>query len=141
MDFTPVDHLSQAVIRLSLRKDARGRAFNFLSSRPVAWDSIVTRLRALGFPVEEVPYDAWLERIGKEGQGNPLFPLLSLLEWIARRARGWPFHLPRLDCGNTRTALAEAGLTMRPAEEFLETTFSYFLKSSFLAGSPAALRR
>jgi thioester reductase-like protein len=59
VDMTPVDYVAQAVVGLAQRPEAVGKTFHLINPQPVPVRDVYRAIRATGFPLEEVPTDAW----------------------------------------------------------------------------------
>ncbi len=127
-DLVPVDFVAEAIAALGERAKVDGSIFHVTSGAPVPFARIVEVARRRGYHVDWLGYDAWLERLEGEGEGNALGPLTP---WI-RQAR--PFVDVRYDRSELTRALAE-GAVRCPAidDALLERYFDAFVRAEFLA--------
>lgn len=127
-DLVPVDFVAEAIVALGERAKVDGSIFHVTSGAPVPFARIVEVARRRGYHVDWLGYDAWLERLEGEGEGNALGPLTP---WI-RQAR--PFVDVRYDRSELTRALAE-GAVRCPAidDALLERYFDAFVRAEFLA--------
>ncbi|CAM5534925.1 NAD-dependent epimerase/dehydratase family protein OS=Streptomyces rimosus subsp. rimosus(strain ATCC / DSM 40260 / JCM 4667 / NRRL 2234) OX=1265868 GN=SRIM_036490 PE=4 SV=1 [Streptomyces rimosus subsp. rimosus] len=58
LDFVPVDHLAAAVVHLATHEPADGRAYHLTNPRPARLADVLARMRAAGYRMRELPYDA-----------------------------------------------------------------------------------
>lgn len=79
LDLTPVDFVSEAIVRIALSHDTIPEVFNLSNPYPVPWSRLTTWLQRSGYLLHVVPEPVWREqhlcRIDRE---NALFPLLPL---------------------------------------------------------------
>ncbi|MFD3485980.1 amino acid adenylation domain-containing protein [Streptomyces sp. NPDC058665] len=129
-DLVPVDYVSAAVVALSRQPRSAGRTFHLAGERPLRMDTAVTRLRALGHAVEDVPPADWLAATEAD-PGNAAFPLLAAM---AAETRGGGSEGSALfDARDTRRALAGTGIVCRDIDEELFRTYvDYFTRTGFL---------
>lgn len=91
MDMTPVNYAAKSIVYLSRQQESLGKVFHLLNPVPVTWSSIMNFLIELGYPLEKLPFNAWVDAIEKYGDraDNPLLPLLPFLHLdIAARMFG-----------------------------------------------------
>jgi thioester reductase-like protein len=121
-DLTPVDYVSAALVRLSLRPEAVGERFHLVNPNPRPLGEIVELLAELGYPMRRVSYPAWrdaLEEARRRDQDNVLVPLLDLFsDELPRRAR-----LARFDCRSTLAALEGSDVVCPPVGRTLLGTY------------------
>jgi thioester reductase-like protein len=81
MDMTPVDYVARAIVYLTRQPDSLGKVFHLLNPRAITWGSIMDDVRNLGFPLEKLPFGAWVDAIDlyADPATNPLHPLLPFL--------------------------------------------------------------
>ena len=79
IETTPVDFISEAIIRFSLDAQARGLVVNLCNPHPVTWPQIIEWVNKLGYSVRMMPIHTWQEQLPKTiDEGNALLPWLSL---------------------------------------------------------------
>jgi phthiocerol/phenolphthiocerol synthesis type-I polyketide synthase E len=134
------DYVAGAIVALSLRDGEIGRTFHPIEPDPLPWNRIFDHLRAFGYPVRSIPYDAWRDALtarveeGVEG-GNVLEPLLGVLSDTADRP------MPRIGCGNVLRGLAGSRVA-RPGLDaaVFATLLRWFVRSGLLPPVPAGGR-
>jgi thioester reductase-like protein len=130
----PVDFVARAIVGLSTSAPAGG-TFHLVSPNGARWGEVCDWLRALGYPLRQVPYAEWSERLVQEARATPdgaLLPLVPFVsEGLLRSAR-----LPRFDTRDTDAALARLGLAC-PAlgPELLATTLEFLVRNGHLPAS------
>ena len=135
-DAAPVDYVTGAVVALSSQPDHRGKSFHLFNPRPVPWRDVFAFARALGYPLRELPWAAWLDELRQalraastDNALAPFWPLLvaesagqgsqSLVEW-------------RFDDRNAREGLAGTSVVCPPAGDLLDVYFTFLIESGFL---------
>ena len=79
IETTPVDFISEAIIRFSLDTQTRGVVVNLCNPHPVTWPQIIEWVNLLGYSVRMMPIRMWQEQLPKTAdEGNALLPWLSL---------------------------------------------------------------
>jgi thioester reductase-like protein len=137
MNMVPVDHVSRAIVRLSLQEGSLGKRFHLANSHPVKVDDLVAWIEAFGYPIERVPYDRWradLLNPTKGLQQDALYSMAPLLSMSA--AEDGPTlvgKVPGFDCRNTTEALSGTGISCpRVDGELMESYLTYLVKTGFL---------
>ena len=59
VDMTPVDYVAQAIVGLAQRPESMGRTYHLVNPRAVHVRDVYGAIRACGYDLEEVPFDAW----------------------------------------------------------------------------------
>jgi thioester reductase-like protein len=77
LDCCPVDHVADAVVRLSRIPAPRPRVFHLVNGQARHWRAYVLWLNLAGYPVRLIPYRRWLARFEVESKApdHPLHPL------------------------------------------------------------------
>ncbi|HEX3529756.1 MAG TPA: thioester reductase domain-containing protein [Thermoanaerobaculia bacterium] len=134
-DPAPVDFVSRAVVALAKRRESRGKAFHLFNPRPVPWADVFAYARALGYPLRELPVDAWLRELlaaVRGGAENALAPFWPLLAAGNAESPGALDSRLRFDGRNTGEELAGGSVVCPPVEALLETWFAHLIGSGFL---------
>jgi thioester reductase-like protein len=138
----PVDYVSKAVVHLARQETSLGKVFHLANSRPVTWKELATWIDALGYPVQQIPYDTWRARLLDFGRSQRnaayyLMPLFSLS--LSEDGSSLLRDIPQFDCQNTLAGLAGTSIVCPPIEgQVFETYFSYFMRCGFLDALPPA---
>ena len=134
-NLTPVDYVSKAIIHLSQQKESLGKAFHLLNPDSTPMNELFKLIPALGYPLEQVSYQKWIEQLIKESQldtDNVLKPLLPIYSQNTTESTE---SIPEPEFGLTNTHQGLAGTDIIcPAmqQTLLEIYFSYFIKSGYL---------
>lgn len=109
LDYTPVDRFAAAVTHIAARALPAGEVYHLTNPGKVNIPHLAERLRSHGYPVREISWDEWLDRLvhlAVEQPDHPMTPFAPL--FIDRCATG----------------------TMSVAEMYLETTFPTFTRDN-----------
>ncbi|MGH9436834.1 MAG: thioester reductase domain-containing protein [Terriglobia bacterium] len=63
IDLVPVDWVARALVTLLRDSRTLGRKFNFINPQPMRQQELYAALRALGYPLIEIAYPRWREKI------------------------------------------------------------------------------
>jgi thioester reductase-like protein len=142
LDCCPVDHVADAIVKLSRGGNHAMRVFHL--SNPVArhWREGVLWMNLYGYPIRLVPYRQWLAQlaIDSSAPAHPLHPLRSF--FLERPESAGGLTLPELyeegrksraRCDATRSALVEASLSCPPLNaRLLDRYFSSYTGRGYL---------
>ena len=127
MDMTPVDYVARAIVYLSQRQESLGKVFHLLNPQPITWSRIIDSAIELGYPMEKLPFDAWVEAIEEYGdpETNPLHPLLPFLhlDFAARMFGVSEAAYQALGTEGTQRALDGSGIDCAPVDRTLVSTY------------------
>ncbi|MEU0821704.1 thioester reductase domain-containing protein [Streptomyces mirabilis] len=132
-DLVPVEYVSAAISVLSADPSATDRIYHLSSERRLSFAWIVTRLRDLGYRLDDVPLESWHRHIEQDA-GNAAFPLLDLLpqKGLTTSATTRPGS-PVFDSRTTRHALRTKGVTCAPIDASLFDRYvRSFVRDGFL---------
>ncbi|WP_217196719.1 amino acid adenylation domain-containing protein [Streptomyces buecherae] len=146
LDFVPVDHTAAVITRVITHEEPDGRVYHITNPRPALLDLAVQRLRAMGYPVRELPYDEWVASIDRLAAGNPEHPMAPYLPMFMEPAQDWGASVkqmycedtfPAFDRANVERALAGSGLRCPPVDDdLLDINLRYLRESGFLPQTP-----
>lgn len=138
LDMTPVDYMAQAIVHLSQQTNASGQVFHLSNPQQMHLRDLAHWIREFGYPLETLPYEAWHTRLTQAGVIDPNNALYPLIPFFAEQATQTTTAVLKFDDRNTRTGLANSGITCPPVNAaLLETYFTYLIRSQFL---PAPVR-
>jgi thioester reductase-like protein len=123
LEITPVDYVSEAIVRLSLRPQSIGRAFHLVNPQSISWLELAEQIRACGVALPQLPYAEWLRQLQealRDPAQNALYPLISISQAseLSTQAGSQPLEL-RFDTHNVRAGLAGTGLDYPALDEQL----------------------
>ena len=136
LEMTPVDFVAGAIVRLASEPRMLGGTYHLANPDPPPAREVFDRLEEIGYPLERVPYDEWLDAVNAVARGED-DPVGDVLRGAAPAAE-------ELVDGNTYDD-RNAGRDLRdgprrPAidAELLETYARYFVERG-LVEAPATL--
>ena len=142
VNLAPVDFVSRAIVQIALAAPPPSGAYHLVGDCVVPWSQLLAWLRAMGYPLVELPYSKWREQLLELAKPtkNALAPLMPL--FVAHSDTEWVL-LPPFDATRTTSALDGAGVTCPPVDEALFRRYvERFVQRGFLppaqdaAGAP-----
>ncbi|MFH8746786.1 amino acid adenylation domain-containing protein [Streptomyces rimosus] len=142
LDFVPVDHLAAAVVHLATHEPADGRTYHLTNPRPARLADMLARMRAAGYRIRELPYDAWVAELVRHVARHPSSPTTPFVSLCVDRSNKSDISVkemylddvfPRLGRANTERGLAGSGLRCPPTDAaLLDRYLAFFRSSGFL---------
>ncbi|MCX4688803.1 amino acid adenylation domain-containing protein [Kitasatospora purpeofusca] len=121
LDFVPADRFSRAICHIVTHAPANGEVYHLTSPTPAGLPELAERLRARGHPVDEVPYEQWVQGLVRFAAGHPTHPMTPFVPLFVDRVPGTELSIsemyfrptfPRFDRANTEHALAGSGVVL-----------------------------
>ncbi|MFE6747737.1 amino acid adenylation domain-containing protein [Kitasatospora purpeofusca] len=121
LDFVPADRFSRAICHIVTHAPAVGEVYHLTSPTPAGLPQLAERLRARGHPVDEVPYEQWVQGLVRFAAGHPTHPMTPFVPLFVDRVPGTGLSIsemyfrptfPRFDRANTEHALAGSGVVL-----------------------------
>ncbi|MEU7230693.1 amino acid adenylation domain-containing protein [Streptomyces chrestomyceticus] len=147
MDFVPVDHLAESLVHIATHRPADGRVYHLTNPRPAMLSDVLDRMRAAGFTLRTLPYDAWVAELVRHVAENPTSATAPFVSLCVDRSRTADMSVkemylkgtfPVLGRRNAEEALAGSGLHCPPVDSaLLDRYLEYFFTSGYLT-RPAA---
>ncbi|GAA2818375.1 hypothetical protein GCM10010505_49420 [Kitasatospora aburaviensis] len=128
LDFVPADRFSRAVAHIAAHAPAIGEVYHITSPRPAVLADLAERLRARGHPVDEVPYDAWVQDLVRFAARHPTHPMTPFVPLFVDRSPGTDLSIsemyfrptfPLFDRANTERALTGSGIALPAVDDAL----------------------
>ncbi|MET8977517.1 thioester reductase domain-containing protein [Streptomyces sp. NPDC004539] len=120
----PVDYVSGAVLGISRRAESVGGTFHLFNPGALDLGRCVGRLREAGYPLAELEWEAWCERV-RSDRDNALRPLLHAFEMMTSDTDGF---YPPIDTSETDAALAGSGVVRPPlTDELFDRYVGFFV--------------
>jgi amino acid adenylation domain-containing protein/thioester reductase-like protein len=148
LDFVPVDRTAAVIARIITHEKPDGRVYHETNPRPALLDLAVRRLRAMGYPVEDLPYDEWVASVDRLAAGDPEHPMAPYLPMFMEPAHDWGASVkqmycegtfPSFDRTNIERAIAGSGLEWPPVDDaMLDLYLGYLRETGFLPPPPDA---
>ncbi|WP_374223120.1 type I polyketide synthase [Streptomyces sp. FH025] len=130
----PVDYVSSAIVTLARQDGSAGRTFHLYNQDEVSLGELVDHLRSSGYPLAELPWADWLERV-KSDRDNAMIPLLDAFEMMTSDTAAF---YPPIDTTGTETALAGTGVDCPPLTKRLFATYvDFFVEAGYFPEAPA----
>jgi amino acid adenylation domain-containing protein/thioester reductase-like protein len=156
LDFVPADLCAAAIRHISLSavpaggSGPAGGTYHLGSPRPAGLDSLAGRLRAHGYGVRGVPFDAWVSELIRYAADHPSHPMTPFLPLFVDRDPGsgitpaemYLGHVfPRYGRSRTEQALAGSGIDFPPVDDhLLDRTIGRLIATGYLTAPPMAAR-
>ncbi len=132
---TPVDYLVDSLIHLSQRPASLGDTFHLSNGERYSTKQLFDWVKAYGYQVEEVSYEAWEKAMMESSQEVALMPMRLFLENAGGvKLSDWFSREPVVDSAYTRGVLATGGV-FPPSlnEQLMRTYLQHFIASGYLA--------
>ncbi|WP_372411463.1 amino acid adenylation domain-containing protein [Streptomyces luteireticuli] len=147
MDFVPVDHVAECVVRIATHEPADGRVYHLTNPRPGMLSDVLDRMRAAGFALRTMPYGQWVGELVRHVAEHPTSATAPFVSLCVDRSRAADMSVkemylkdtfPVLGRRNAEAALAGSGLDCPPVDAaLLDHYLEYFFTSGYLP-RPAA---
>ncbi|MFI6444087.1 amino acid adenylation domain-containing protein [Kitasatospora sp. NPDC050543] len=151
LDFVPADRFTRAVVHIAAHAPAGGEAYHLTSPRPAVLAVLAERLRARDYPVEELPYQQWVQGLVRFAAGHPTHPITPFVPLFVDRCPGTELSIsemyfrptfPLFDRSNTVRALEGSGIELPAVDHGLLDLYLDQLQSSgYLAPAEVPDRR
>jgi thioester reductase-like protein len=88
LDFVPADRFTRAVAHIAGHLPATGQVYHLTNPRHALLGELADRLRARGYPIEQLPYQDWVHRLVRFAAGNPTHPMTPFVPLFVDRCTG-----------------------------------------------------
>ena len=134
VDVLPVDFVSESIVNLSLQKSLKGKTFNVVNPHTTNTIDLLEWVSDFGYPLEQVPYKIWREKLINGtggGESNALFPLLPVFpEDLSEKSGAGPITF---DVQNVLDGIKNSDITVPTiSKELLYTYFENFIDVGFI---------
>ncbi|MGD9486159.1 thioester reductase domain-containing protein [Streptomyces sp. TRM70308] len=131
----PVDYVSAAIVHLAARREAVNRTFHLYNEQTQSFADFVDHLTASGYPLPELAWDAWRDRV-RADRDNALVPLLDAFEAIMTGDGRETY--PPMDVSDTERALAGSGIECPPVDrDLFERYVDFFVRAGYFPATGA----
>ncbi|WP_158102702.1 thioester reductase domain-containing protein [Lentzea kentuckyensis] len=138
LNISPVDFFSRALVHISLDDNNLGKPYHLANPIGEPLVDLYARIRSFGYGIEELPYEAWRDRLHRTLQ--PESPAYSVLPLIPERPAPEGARHPSIDCTRTFAALEGTDITCaRLDEQLAHRQLSYLVDIGFLPAPDRAL--
>jgi thioester reductase-like protein len=129
----PVDYVSRGIVYLSQQEKFFGKAFHFSHPHPIRWKQFIELIRSLGYQLEEISYEKWIEELDTLARLHPENKLYTRLGLSLRIPNYFFAKKPRFDSSITAEILKDASICCPAIDaELLSTYLSYFQAQGYL---------
>ncbi|MEV8129036.1 amino acid adenylation domain-containing protein [Streptomyces sp. NPDC085944] len=137
LDFVPVDYTADVITRVITHEKPDGRVYHITNPRDARLGLLVERLRAMGYRVEHVPYDTWVDTVARWTAEDPEHPMAPYIPMFTEPAYGADMSVkemyfagtfPAFDRHNTERATAGGGLECPPVDARLLDLNLHYLR-------------
>ena len=136
VNLTPVDYASKAIVYLSRQKASLGQIFDITNLQSISWNEMANLVCALGYPIQQIPYEDWRDKLLKISEienNNALYPLIGIFSETSEKSSNQNTAKNKSHHQNTLVGLAESGITCPPINyQLLQTYFTYLIRTGFL---------
>ena len=141
LDLLPVDYASKAIVYLSRKPAAVGKAFHLIHPHSASSDLLFNACQSAGYPIQRVPYSTWHQKLIDIAQGDsahPLYPLVALFSSRknSSEASQTLSEIP-FDTTQTYTHLKNAPFDLPPLNQALFDTYLKAMIHTNVISSPA----
>jgi amino acid adenylation domain-containing protein/thioester reductase-like protein len=146
LDFVAADVCAQAIRHISVTQESDGRVYHLGSPGHATLRSLTDRLRARGYQVAEIPFDAWAGELAREAARDPSHPMTAFLPLFLDRdpasgltvAEMYLGHVfPSYGRANTEHALRGTGIAFEPAAgPLLDRNIDRLMRTGYLPDPP-----
>ncbi|GHH69945.1 hypothetical protein GCM10018781_29110 [Kitasatospora indigofera] len=128
LDFVPADRFARAVAHIAAHRPAVGEVYHLTNPRHAVLGDLADRLRSRGYPVELLPYPAWVHRLVRFAAGHPTHPMTPFVPLFVDRCSGADLSisemyfrptLPLFARGRAERALRDGGIEFPPVDAAL----------------------
>jgi amino acid adenylation domain-containing protein/thioester reductase-like protein len=147
LDFVPADVCAAAIRHISSLAAATGRTYHLASPRYALLGSLVSRIRAHGYPVSELPFGAWVSELLRYSAQHPSHPMTPFVPLFVDRdqesgltlAAMYLEHIfPHYTRSNTEQALEGSGIAFPPVDsQLLDRNLGRLIATGYLMPPPA----
>ncbi|MGA1625115.1 MAG: thioester reductase domain-containing protein [Prochlorothrix sp.] len=140
IEAAPVDYFSRALVHLARQESAFGCTFHLLNSRPCTWLELVATTQRLGYPLEGMAAEEWVQLFQDQGKQCLTAPIYQFLEMVIA-ARGTFLFPPKPAISDDLTApyLESRGNFYPPPaldQRLLDVYFRYFHRVGAVSQAP-----
>lgn len=134
LDTVSVDYVSRALVYLSGRLESYGKIFHLTNPVLLSSRNLIDWARSLGYSIETIPFDSWLNVLRAEvgySMNHPFSLLMAILEQEKKSSENLASTVQRFDCRQVLEALAGTDiLCPAPNEELWHMYLSRFINQS-----------
>jgi thioester reductase-like protein len=147
LDFVPVDLLAEQIAHIALTQNAGTRTYHLANPRPAGLREMADRLRAQGYPLEELSFADWTHRVVEFVRDNPDHPFAPFVPmWVDRSPRSglvlkemfFAPHFPEFTRHHADAALTCTSSQMPAVDaDLFDHYIRFFQRAGYLHTPPA----
>jgi len=141
LDLLPVDHVAQAIIRLSEQPEVLGKNFHIFNHRRISLNDLLEGISSYGYPVRRLSMEKWKQELEKtllQDWQNSLAPMLPLL--LLDKGITQPAGIEIFSFKPTQRQLKLVGLEFSEVDhQLIHTNLAYLVRSNLVA-PPVSLK-
>ncbi|MBD2435190.1 non-ribosomal peptide synthetase [Nostoc sp. FACHB-110] len=135
-EITPVDYVAKALVHLSQQPESLGKAFHLVNSNSASWSQLINCIHSLGYPLQQLSYEAWQAELMRHTQissDNALYSFVSLAgENTSSNSQAKATSSLKFDCQNTLNGIANSAIRWSEVNEQLLQAFFANLSQEIL---------
>jgi amino acid adenylation domain-containing protein/thioester reductase-like protein len=146
LDFVAADTCAQAIRHISLTEEAVGRVYHLASPAHITLRTLNARLRARGYKITEIPFDAWSRELARQAARDPSHPMTAFLPLFMDRDAASGLTVAEMYLGqvfpsysraNTERALRGTGISFDSAvPRLLDRNIDRLMRTGYLPEPP-----
>lgn len=105
-DLAPVDYVASAIALLSSDTNQLGKTFHLQHPEPTSWKQVMGWVRDFGYPMEELPYQKWVNQLLNQMRSSTDNALSSLAPFFTRRWGKERLTIPELYTAAEKTMIS-----------------------------------
>jgi len=130
LNVIPVDYVSQAIIHLSQQAHSFGKAFHLSNPQSISWQALWKIVVASGYPLQEINYQQWVDKINHRAKTQRKNPLYLVLQHLLRSPIYMFSEKPHCNVQQTQTELVKAALNCPPVDKKLLGTYLRYFQNN-----------
>jgi thioester reductase-like protein len=139
LNMAPVDYIVQSILLLSKKEDALGRIFHLINPDPMHLDSIQEQMNSIGYKLDRLSFQDWLNNLQQNSESNVLYPLLPFFmkQYLPEKLTILELYQeqwkPNVTCQETMRILADSSIYCPSINDnLLNKYFAHFIRTGFL---------
>jgi amino acid adenylation domain-containing protein/thioester reductase-like protein len=150
LDYVAADVCAAAIRHISVTAGATGRTYHLASPASAPLGTLVERLRARGYRIEQIPYGDWVRALAEQAARDPSHPMAAFLPLFVNRGPAgltvaemyFSGVFPGYQRANTEAALRGSGIAFAPVGgQLLDRNIDRLMRTGYLAVPSAGRRR
>lgn len=137
IEYLPADYVGKAIVHLSLQENALNRIFHLRNPSPVSYRTFLNEIGLLGYGMDEVEYDPWINALEELAAKEPQEPVYSFLRLFLKDSNNLLRQQMGFEDKNALAGLAGGKIICPPTDQKIISTYlTYFRKKGFIPERP-----